>query len=361
MEYNIRNAYYFSYLNVIGGVESHLYYLAKKYRDRDWAVLYKSADPKQVARLSKLVRTIQVRPNDHFTVEKLFCTYDTSIVRQVDAKEYYFVIHADYQSQIDKGTMPKGSNRATDFFKYLAVCNVAKDGFDPQANAEVIYMPILPDKCEDPILLMSATRLTPEKGWQRMKALAKALDDANVNYLWHIYTNKEPENISPNVYFMKPRLDITDKMGVYDGLVQLSDNEAYCVAIHEALIKGLHLIATPLPLIKEINAEEFTITLPFDMEDIGEQVEQIRNIKKMPKVKYKPPKDGWGKLLTGKGNYANDYVTVEALRGYADNFVLDSELGRVPKEGETWQITKDRLLYLQQYERNKRIHLVKVL
>lgn len=361
MNYKSRNFYYFSYLNEIGGVESHLYYLAKKYGDRDWCVLYRSGDAKQIARISKLVRTIQVRPNDRFECERFFATYDTSILKQVDAKEIYFVIHADYQSQIDNGTMSKGSNKANPNFKYLAVCEVAKQGFDPEANADVVYMPIELDKCEDPILLLSATRLSPEKGYNRMKTLAKELDRAGVNYIWHIFTNKEAEDISPNVYFFRPRLDITKKMKLYDGFVQLSDSEAYCVSIQEALMNGLHLIATPLPLISEMNAQEFTITLPFDMKDIGEQVEQIRNIKQLPKVKYKPPKDKWGKYLQGKGNYMNDYVTVQATKGYAENFILDSELGRVPKAGDTWQISKDRLIFLQQYERDHRVKLINVL
>jgi len=361
MNYKSRNFYYFSSFNVIGGVESHLYYLAKKYGDRDWCILYKSGDAKQIARVSKLVRTIQVRPMDHFECERIFFTYDSSIAKQVDAKEYYYVIHADYQDQISRGTLPKGSNIAKKEFKYLAVSSVAKHGFDPNADADVVYMPIELDKCEDPIQLLSATRLTPEKGYNRMKTLAKALDKAGVNYVWHIYTNKAEEHISDNVYFFKPRLDITSKMKLYDGFIQLSDNEAFCIAIQEALMNGLHLIATPLPLIEEMNAQEFTITLPFDMEDIEEQVEKIRHIKEMPKVKYKPPKDKWGKYLQGKGNYMNDYVTVQATKGYAQNFILDSELGRVPKAGETWQISKDRLIFLQQYERDHRVKLIDVL
>ena len=361
MIYKCRNAYFFSYLNTIGGVESHLYYLAKKYRDRDWCVVIRKGDPDQIRRLSRYVRIIMIRPFDRLECKRIFLSYDMSILSQTKAEEKYYAIHADYQSQIDNGTMPKGSNVQKEGIKYIAVSKCARDGFKGD-NIEVVYMPIELDRYEDPILLMSATRLTAEKGFDRIKKLAKALDDAHVNYMWHIFTNSQKEDISPNVIFMKPRLDIVSKMKLYDGMVQLSDSEAFCITIQEALLSGIHLIATPLPLIKEIKAEKYTITLPFDMENIGEQIEQIRHIKEMPEVKYRIPKEKWDKLLDGEcGSYNSDQITVMALGGYQKRFLIDAELGYVPVKGQTWQVSKDRLIAIQSYEREHNVRLVDVL
>ena len=362
MVYKFNTIYFFSHLNEIGGVETHLYYLAKKYKERDWCVMIRSGDPEQIKRISKLVRLFIIKPMDRIECDKLFFTYDSAIANQVKANEYYYVIHTDYQTQIDNGTMPVGSNVKHPGWKYLAVSEAAKNGFKDNDDIDVVYMPIEMDKSEEPILLMSATRLTPEKGWNRMKVLINALDKASVNYMWHIYTNKEPEKISENVLFIKPRLDITSKMKLYDAMVQLSDVEAFCITIQEALMNGLHLICTPLPLIEEIKAEEFTITLPFDMKDIDAQVEQIRHIKEMPKVNYKPPKEKWGKLLTAKKtNYNEEYLVVEATNGYERNFLIDKELGVVPKPGQTWQVSKDRLIEIQKWEREHNTRLVNVI
>ena len=53
-------------------------------------------------------------------------------------------------------------------------------------KAKNVYEPVILNKCERPLMLVSATRLTKEKGWSRMKALAEQLDRSGVNYLWFI-------------------------------------------------------------------------------------------------------------------------------------------------------------------------------
>ena len=36
-------------------------------------------------------------------------------------------------------------------------------------------------------------------------------------------------------------------------------------------------------------------------------------------------------------------IKVEALKTYEENSISDNELNRVPKEGETWEVSKERL------------------
>lgn len=358
MNYKIKNAYYFQSLNMIGGVEAHLYYLSKKYSDRDWCVICRDGDPKQIQRLRQRVRVIVVDYTDTIECERFFCTYDTTILDQVKADEVYFVIHADFQTQIDKGFMPFTSNRERKGMKQLAVSKVAQKGF--QGESEVVYMPIEPDECEDPILLMSATRLTPEKGYERMKILARELDKANVNYLWFVFSDQQRFIDSPNVIFLQPRLDICDKMGLFDAIVQLSDTEAFSVTMNESLLKGVPIITTPLPLVEEMNWTPNAIILPFNMRDIGEQIEQIRHVKKLKATmpRYRMPKDKWGKLLTGKSHYHQESVVVRATENYEKYTVTDIGLGFIPSKGYEWVVPIERYEDLRKWEEANGIHLI---
>ena len=61
------NIYYFYYLSDIGGTETFLYELAKKYHDYDLTIVYRQADPKQLARLQQYVRCVK------YTGQKFKC------------------------------------------------------------------------------------------------------------------------------------------------------------------------------------------------------------------------------------------------------------------------------------------------
>ena len=54
------NVFYISHFNVIGGIETYIYELAKKYHKYDITVVYSSGDSKQIARLRKYVRVIKL-------------------------------------------------------------------------------------------------------------------------------------------------------------------------------------------------------------------------------------------------------------------------------------------------------------
>lgn len=345
MNYKLKTVYIMDNLNVIGGIETHLYYLAKKYKNRDLTVAYLKGAQVQADRLKELVRVIKILPGDTIECETVFVTAGSTLIERVKAQQTCFVIHADFKEQIKNDILPPNAIEANmKYDKYLAVSSVARDGFSPEA--EVVYMPIELDKFEEPILLLSATRLTKEKGLKRMQALATALDNAKVNYLWHIYTDIPREIKSPNVFFFPPRIDIVHKMPLYDGLVQISDTEGFSVTLNEALILRIPLVTTPLPVLKNDFRidDRSTIILPFDMKDISEQVEKIRHIKEMKATmpKYTPPKEKWNKYITkAKSNYKNEIIEVEALMPF-----LDLQRNKTVTIGERWSVDAYRGRYL---------------
>ena len=53
MKYKTANAYYFRSILAIGGIESHLYYVAQKYGKYDITVFYREGNLKQLERLRK--------------------------------------------------------------------------------------------------------------------------------------------------------------------------------------------------------------------------------------------------------------------------------------------------------------------
>ena len=83
------NAYYFSRLSPIGGIETFLYQLAKSNKDKGITFYYRSADIKQLKRLSKYCTCLQYTEGVKIRCEKFFCNFnlDPLINGDVEAKE----------------------------------------------------------------------------------------------------------------------------------------------------------------------------------------------------------------------------------------------------------------------------------
>lgn len=339
---NCTQILYFGNINVVGGCESWLFYMVKKYQDYDITIIYKNADPKQLERLKKHVRCIKFT-GQRIKCEKAFFNYNPDIIDYVDAKEYIQVIHADYKAQpmLQKHV----NNKMT---KFIGVSKLACDRFTEVTGkpCELCYNPIVLDKPKRLLRLISATRLTVEKGRPRMIKLAQLLDDAGITYIWTVFTNDTNGIKNPNVIYMQPRLDISTYIKDADYLVQLSDCESFCYSVVEALMLGTPVIVTDLPVFKEIGLnDDNSFRLNLNMSDVP-----IKEIyEKKFNFKYEPPKDEWDKFLA-KGENAwqeerNKIVEVTCIRpnGYND-LVLNKKV----KYGETIMCTVERADYLRE-------------
>lgn len=360
MIYECANAYYFRHLNKIGGIESHLKYLSKKYASKyEIAVFYKTADMEQLENLKRYVRVIHIESGDLVVCKKMFCCFNREILNQTKAEKIYLVLHGDYKNMVERGQLVEASlpiDSRVD--EYLGVSQLVCDSWEELTGikAKNVFEPVVLDDCEKPLMFVSATRLTPEKGWGRMVQLADALDAAKVNYTWFIYTNSSVP-AKPNMIILEPRYDIANKIGGYDAFIQLSDNEGFCLSIAEALSRGVPVIATDLPVLKELGLNERnSIILPFDMSDIP--IERIRKINQL-KFSYKPPKDKWDSVLDHTPAVQGKVIKVMACNGYVSRQILDAELGRIPNPGETWFVTKARYEDLISFGLKNRIELVK--
>ena len=186
------------------------------------------------------------------------------------------------------------------------------------------YNPLTIEKEEKPLItLVSATRLNFRKGKGRMIELAKALDKANVNYIWYVFTNDEEGIESPNVIFLKNRLDVSRWIARADYLVQLSDTEACSYAINEMLYRNKPVIVTRLPYLEEIGFEDKKngYVLNFDCSNIQEVVDNIYNI---PKFTFKQLEDKYRDIFApSKSTYVPEKDCGKDVIAI-NNFTLDN-------------------------------------
>ena len=305
------NILYFDNINSIGGVEQFFYYIAKKYNDYDITIFYSNGDAKQIARLREYVRVVKF-DGKRIKCKRAFFNYSKQIIDKVDAEEYIEVIHfvpTEYQKV---EIHPK-------ITKYLGVSKLVCDEFTRLQGkpCELAYNPVEIDKPRKVLKLISATRLTLEKGKKRMIKLAEELDKAGIPYLWLIFTNDENAIDNPNVIYMKPTLNIVDYIAMSDYLVQLSDTESFSISINEALKLGIPIISTDLPVLKELGIENGKQGYLIDKDMTNIPIEDIYN--KIPKVKYNPPKDNWGNILVkSKSTYKK-----ECSQKYKVKFLTD--------------------------------------
>ena len=368
MEIDHTNIFYFRKICAIGGTEQFLYEIAKKLYMYDITVFYDDADEFQLNRLRKLVRCKKRIQGEIVRCKRAFFNFNLDMIKDVEADEYYFVSHANYE---ELGyTPPIKHPKLTN---YIGVSQFATDKLDKYA--EMIGSKIKTQRCYNPLTLeptnkvihlVSACRLDDKvKGGERTLKLIEALDryckKNNRNYIWTIFTN-QPYNIeikSLNVVIMKPRVDVRPYIADADYVLQLSnDMETYCYTINEALGYGVPIITTPLSILKELPiTDNEHLVLEYDCSNANEIAKQIFE-KKVNPFKYNPPPDNWEDLIIKeKSRYEEEKrmkYLIEATEKYVETNTYDAQRSEeeskkkgekviyFPQKGEQWEVDFDR-------------------
>lgn len=312
MEYE--NVFYFKKISSIGGVESVFYYLSCLYKN--FTVIYREGDNEQVKRLAQNVEVIKYQDEiGTIKCKRFFCNYGLDI--PVEAEEKYHIIHCDYKKVNFKPILYPG-------FKYIGVSKLACDSFKELTgiDAELIYNPVVIEKHNVPKLtdklhLISATRLTAEKGAERINKLATMLDNAGIDYEWDIYTNKQYRWNSKNIVWKQPKLDLSKEVEESTYLVQLSDHESFGLSVAESLTLGTPVIVTDIPAFKEIGCKHGINAIICDLDMKNIDIPMI--VKGLPTFKYNPPKSEWNKYLNKESNYnVEDKTKVRIIKRLYD-------------------------------------------
>lgn len=342
--FEMKNVITINHINIIGGVEEFIYQLAKNY-ERDFTVYYKTADPEQLRRLRKCCNVVQFTGKEHIVCDRAFYDYGVNFfIENIEAKEHIEVIHADYKVlHIPPHTHPK-------ITKYICVSELIKRHFlavapdvDP-AMVETVYNPLelSEDERRPALLIGSFTRLTGEKGGNRIKELAERMNRAGINYLWFVFSDYSDFIKNKNVIFCQQRLaGITNIMASLDYVAQVSDSEGWSYTEQQAKMLGIPMIHTPYPSYFEMGTRPEDICLEFDMSNVDEVVEKLKNVKKkLTKSSWVQPKNKWDELLLKGGEIkkkGTGRMRIKAIKDYYDTFE-DKDV----KVGDVYDTTDDR-------------------
>lgn len=346
--YRLKNVIYFQSFNIVGGVETYCYQMALKFGgDYDITVCYKHGDPQQMTHIATACRVVRLESDDKVICDVFIFGWGWDILKNVEAKKYIQTFHADY---INRKLNPCHDPKITHRF---GVSNNTTEGirehFDWAADIETMYNPYVPPKKPRKVLhLISATRLSSEKGYERMKALCDALDNECVPFTWLVFTDQPKPPVHPNMAVLPCKVEgIIDYIADADYLVQLSSTEGYSYSIVEALSCGTPVIATDFAVAREQGIEDGKTgwILPMDMSEIP--VKKI--VKGVPKFTWTPPESHYEKVLAkGKANYEEDLKRTVKLKAVMRFFDIEANLIRA--QGEEWEATFIRGIDLENKE-----------
>lgn len=333
---------------IIGGIETFIYNFCKEMCEYyDILVLYtEHMDSRQVLRLAQYVQVMKD------TGKLIHC--DTLInIRLTDevprTVRYKKRIQMSHTCQLaDKGKWHWTIKQNYD--ELIFVSQAAADSFADQVSEyEVIPNLTEPEMPRRALLLVSACRLTWEKGEQRMYELADLFRSKDIPFIWMVFSGHDMKKRIPGMIQCPPTLDVRSYFAKADYVVQLSDVESFCYTLAEALELGVAVLSTPLAVLPEIGFEEGVngYTIPFDLKDVD--VEKI--YKEVPSFKPVPCKNEeiikkWRKVLGNtkpEHNYKVDteFVKVVIVEGYGD-----LELGRNMMPGEVVTMRRERAILL---------------
>lgn len=300
----------------IGGIETFVYNYCGMLKD-DYSIIVAVTRiaNKQLRRLRKIVKVVE-------NTTPIEC--DTLIVMHIGTRTIPENIKFKTKIQMIHGckSIAYGNIPEADIVVPVSEAVIKSFGNELEGkNVKAILNPINELEKPNTLKLVSCTRLTEEKGYNRMIKLANQLQANGIPYIWFVLTNQKVDEtlFTP----MKPRLDIETIVSMCDYLVQLSDTESFCYSIVEALNLHVPVITTPIEPIEEIGVVDGLNgwVLPFDMKDID--VAKIYNTKLTFDYNYSNEqiKKQWCKLL-GKAQpfvpYEEETMKVKVLKTFRD-------------------------------------------
>lgn len=268
----------------IGGIESWVHYVTKKYNVGQITVLYESIDDAQLERFKKYVNCIQYTGQE-FHCEKIIYVAPIYVEENelwYGAKEHYLINHVCYGDSENTEVF-----ELPEFDKVFAVSDFCAESCKKRMTDEIftLYNPVEIEKPKKVVRLVTACRWSKDKGSEQMLKFAEMLENEGISFIWYIFTDEEPEEHHRNMIFMTPRYDLASIIADSDWGVQFTRIESYGLFPVECLKCGTPVILTDLPVFREIGIDEKN-ALFYDWKMNGDDVKKVLN---PPKVKYTPP------------------------------------------------------------------------
>ena len=343
------NIIYMPTISPLGGIETYVYEMVKKYKDLDIAVVSKTCDRLQAKRIRKYCR-LYIHTNQKIKCDVAIINYDTSIIDYIneDAK-IYETIHGDYTNPIYGGRKPPTHKRITGYIAITKFLQEKMKDYMGVDNVIMSYNPLTIEEEKEPMILVTASRLHKDKGKDMMQKFADEMDKQGINYIWYVITNDVGGISSPNVIFIKNRLDISKWTSKATYGVLFSKSEACSYFINEMLYRNIPMLVTPLPYLKEIGVEDGknAYIVNFDGSNIKEVVSKIKQV---PKFEFKKLEDNYINLFSNKKSKYGEEKNMKAkVQCIMRNGYDDMELGRHINYNEIIAelLEQDRAEYLE--------------
>ena len=349
-----------------GGIDTFDYNFCKQMSDKyNILFLYKDGNLETINRLKKLNISVE----KYKTSKKYICDicilasawggYPETVIAKTG--RYIQMIHADYIKAKETGFVYEKWHKTTE---YIAVGQHVTSVFKklyPKEKVTTIYN-ILDNKQETHhiLKLISATRVSKEKGYNRMLKLAKTLKEHNIKFRWIIFTDLKLYKQKPfdmeEIVYMNPSHGIFDYIVEADYGVQLSDTEGYCYFVNECLQYGTPVISTNYPSSYE-SIEDGVNGYLLDMDLSNLDINKIvNNIPKNFVYKEKGTIKDWNKFLNKRVSIPKIKYKVIALIDYIDKrpeLIIDDNF----KHTDTGNaiIRKNDIYYLYDKDRTKEL------
>lgn len=363
---------YYSYIYKIGGIESWLYNMSQHLCDYyDLTVMFDNGNMEQLKRINKYVNV------EHRDITK---TYNCDVLlvashlnkypENVKCSKCISVVHSDYKyyrGLIDTDSIGSNADKIVSVSERASQSLRDITGLDSTVIPNILSQKVNTNKV---LHLISFTRLSPEKGYDRMCYFVRKLKENNVKFDWKIFSDLKEKQMNrlnyPEIIFMQPTLDVYDYIADADYLVQLSDTEAFCYSAHEALQYDTPVIVTDIEVFNNIITDGYNgYKFNLDMSNVNEEmIDKIVN--HIPKdfeydTKFDELKNDWfqvvGEPLEVKNKpLSSSTVKVEVLEEYTD-----LELGRLVKLGDVIEVSELRAYELTSINNNAHRRLCKII
>ena len=331
------NIVYMPNISALGGIETYVYELVKKYRNLDIAVVCKKIDRKQKRRLLKIC-PVYVHQGEKIRCKVCLINYDQTILDFIEG-DVYQVFHADYSTGLYE--MPEKDPRIKG---YIAITKYQQKKMGEILDTKMMlsYNPLTIED-EEPIIIVTASRLYKNKGTDLMQKFADAMDKSGIPWLWYILTCDKDVIESPNVIFIDNRLDVSKWFYQATYVALFSKAECCSYLLNEALFRNIPILTTPLPYLEEIgvkNGENAYIITEDNVDEV------VKKITKVPKFTFKKFEDSYGEIFSKDKSHYKPTGNVKVI---SKGIPYYGKLDRSVEEGEVLEVTEaeaERLINL---------------
>jgi len=279
---------YISNYNQLGGVERFVENFCKRMsKHYEITLMFDICNYNELLfEMSEFVNIKKIDKTKIHTTDIFICStaWGQSPFDYIKADKVIQIIHADYRHVIANWDFSYTKHKKVTH--HVAVGELVKKSFEiatPYKIDAIIYNLLDTTQKQKPkqknkvLSLITVSRLSGEKGFDRMLKFAQLLQLNKIDYIWNVYGNIN-NDYNNNIVkkFAKTKVKFNGvirnpfpEINKADYLVQLSDTEGFAYSVYEALQIKTPCIITPFASGNEqITNGVNGYIIPFDLKDI---------------------------------------------------------------------------------------------